>query len=186
MTDSFEKWFSSYLDQDESQVTMLLNDKTAIRFLITWSIFESDCFDGFVKFQQLNIYSKKIVNDKNFKRDRFIEALKYFHGRYQNLQAYNNLMYKQYSPKMEKIIKKDIGALTSSDEIFFLIAVVYRYRNNIFHGNKGVSSWLKFGVQIDFCRNIMQELISLAETAHIKESNFAREKLGLDALTCVG
>ena len=186
MTDSFDRWFASYLDQDELQVARLLKDRTATRFLITWSIFESDCFGGFVQFKQINDYSKTIVEKSDFKRERFAEALRYFHNRYQEPQLYKNLMHKQKSPELKQILEKDIGVLTPSEEIFFLVAVVYRYRNNIFHGNKGVSSWLKFREQIDLCRNIMQELIDIAETTHNKAINFAREKLGPDALMRAG
>ncbi|GMQ99525.1 MAG: hypothetical protein BMS9Abin18_0343 [Zetaproteobacteria bacterium] len=186
MTDSFDRWFASYLKQDEKQVATLLRDRTAIQFLITWSIFESDCFNGSMSFGKINDYSKKIMSNPDYERDRFIEALKYFHGRYQKPELYKNLMYKQKSPELGLILEKGIGELTPSEEIFFLIAVVYRYRNNIFHGNKGVSSWLKFQEQINYCRIIMQELIDIAETAHNKALNYAYEKSGSDALTHTG
>ena len=175
MTDTFDRWFASYLHHDELQVARLLKDKTATRFLITWSIFESDCFSGFVQFKEINDYSNKIIVNSKFKREKFVEFLRYFHNRYQDPQLYENLMHTQKSAEVKQILKKDMSVLTHSEEIFFLVTVVYRYRNNIFHGNKGVSSWLKFREQIDLCRNIMQELINIADTAHDKALSYARE-----------
>ena len=46
-----------------------------------------------------------------------------------------------------------------------LLVVVYRFRNNIFHGNKGVDSWLQYRPQIEKCTNVMQHLITLRATA---------------------
>lgn len=162
MTDSFERWLASYLCQEESQVATLLNNRTATRFLIAWSIFESDCFDRFFQFKNLNDYSKKVVETSGCQRESFADALRHFHARYQEPRRYNNLMHEQKSPELKQILEKHVETLTPSEGIFLLVAVIYRYRNNIFHGNKGVSSWLQFRKQIDWCTKIMQELIDIS------------------------
>lgn len=43
----FARWFAELLGQSELEVERLLRDRTAIQFLITWSLFESKCFDGY-------------------------------------------------------------------------------------------------------------------------------------------
>ena len=49
--------------------------------------------------------------------------------------------------------------------VFFLTFVVYRFRNNIFHGNKRVDAWLRFQPQIQDCIRVMQIMISHAAAA---------------------
>jgi len=168
---TFEQWFASYLEQDESEVTRLLKDETAKRFLIAWSIFESKCFDGFVKVESFDNYVQKIVSSTVIDCKSFTDILAHFHSRYQDVKLYNNLMHKQKSNKLQKILTKDISNLKLDEVIFFLVFVVYRYRNNIFHGNKGVESWLQFKPHIERCIRIMQILIDTAKKSHNKALN---------------
>jgi len=78
--------------------------------------------------------------------------------------------------KFKKILTKDISNLKPDEVIFFLVLVVYRYRNNIFHGNKGVESWLQFKDQIEYCIRIMQILIDTAKKSHNKALNCTLKK----------
>ena len=64
---------------------------------------------------------------------------------------------------MPALIKKSFTELSTADKLFFLVFVVYRYRNNIFHGNKGVQSWLQYRDQIRRCTQVMQALVTHAE-----------------------
>lgn len=41
--------------------------------------------------------------------------------------------------------------------------IVYRYRNNMFHGNKGLESWLQFEEQIKDCITVMKKLTVLPD-----------------------
>ncbi len=45
----------------------------------------------------------------------------------------------------------------------FALCIIIRYRNNMFHGNKGVSSWLAYRQQINDCTCLMQHFISKNE-----------------------
>ena len=47
--------------------------------------------------------------------------------------------------------------------MYSVVVVVYRFRNNMFHGNKGVASWLRYREQIALCVLAMQEFIAHAE-----------------------
>jgi len=86
-------------------------------------------------------------------------------------------MWKQKSPKLKAILSKDFEVLSADEIAFFTIFVVYRYRNNIFHGNKGVASWLKFQDQIKLCIKVMQTLISFV----VEELKKAAEQGDADA-----
>jgi hypothetical protein len=64
--------------------TDLLYDQTAVRFLISWSIFESDCCGGFLKFDDIpNAANKAICSDPNLPKV-LDETLLNFHHRYQD------------------------------------------------------------------------------------------------------
>ena len=135
--DSFDQWFAKYLGQDAYEVTRLLNDKTATRFLIAWSIFESCCFGGFAKVEKFEAFVSDFFSAKGFKPSEIRDAANQFHKRYQDKELYGNLMWEQKSPKLKAILSKDFEVLSADEIAFFTIFVVYRYRNNIFHGNKG-------------------------------------------------
>jgi hypothetical protein len=160
---TFDQWFAHYLKQDELQVKQLLEDQTAIRFLIAWSLLESKCFDGFVKMGKLSHFAKKISEMCNFECLALQEPAKNFHSRYQNKQYYRNLMYKKESMEMREILDKDFDELSRHELTHMLLIIIYRFRNNIFHGNKGVQSWLGYKEQINLCVEVMQSLISAKE-----------------------
>jgi formylglycine-generating enzyme required for sulfatase activity len=159
---TFEKWFAGYLKQDLKQVELFLRDETATRFLIVWSLFESHCFDGFTQVKKFWAFSKRVTESPNFYGENFLETGKYFYSRYQNRQRYKNLMHKQTSKELDEILSKGFDNLNPCELVFFLLFVVYRFRNNIFHGNKGVQSWLHYKEQITLCLTIMQPLISFS------------------------
>ncbi|UCE48372.1 MAG: hypothetical protein JSW47_22595 [Phycisphaerales bacterium] len=161
VTLAFDQWFAKYLKQDPVEVKRLLNDKTATRFLIAWSLFESRCFEGFVKVDKFSEFANRVKDNDAFQKEDLLESGRHFHRRYQDKDRYNNLMHKQKNAKLESILSKQFDALSYYELVFMLLFVVYRYRNNIFHGNKGVESWLKYKEQINFCLRVMQSLISL-------------------------
>ena len=167
---TFDQWLAGYLQQDAVQVEHLLKDSTVTRFLIAWSLFESNCFDGFLKVSTFEKFSEKFVTTPGFSKENFLEAVAHFHIRYyKDSKHYKRLMHGQTSFAMSVILDKKLVELRESDMIFMLVFVVYRFRNNIFHGNKGVASWLEYEEQINWCLTVMQSLISLSSFKNNKE-----------------
>ena len=162
----FDQWLADYLEQDQHKVEHLLSDKTVTRFLIAWSLLESRYFEGFGYDKILSEFATKVTEDDAFQDKDFLELERYFHGRYQNKCCYKNLMHKQSSEKLKGILSTKFDTLSDYQRIFMLLFVVYRFRCNIFHGNKGVGSWLKYKEQIGFCLRVMQSLISLTQPIH--------------------
>ena len=158
--DNFDQWFANYSKQDASEVARLLNDKTAFRFLITWSLFETSCFDREAKVGKFEAFARNLVSTKWFQSGELSDAAIHFHERYQDKKLYCNLMHQKEPHQLDSILSKDFESLSADEIVFFVIFVVFRFRNNIFHGNKGVGSWLKFQVQIKLCIKVMQTLIT--------------------------
>lgn len=161
MSQLFATWLSQLFRQSEHQVNRLLEDESALHFLITWSLFESKCFEGFLKAESIAAYAKKESATLNLSDIRGIGA--HFHERYQNSRLFQNLMHKQKNERLLSLLKESYADFTPEDVIFFLTFIIYRYRNNIFHGNKGVESWLQYREQIQLCIQAMQVMISHAE-----------------------
>lgn len=158
----FDTWFANYLEQSQVQVEHLLRDKTAVRFLIAWSLLETSCFHGFAKGKELKKHCSRIVDSEGFYSFSLTPILNHFHARYQDEKLYANLMHGNSHPDIKSLLDHSVNSLSSVDRLFFLASVVYRYRNNIFHGSKGVGSWLKFKLQIEHCIKVMQVLITHA------------------------
>ena len=68
-------------------------------------------------------------------------------------------MHNDHFALADSVIKKSIDELNNEQKLSFLIYVVYRYRNNMFHGNKKLDSWLFYKNQINYCIQIMISLI---------------------------
>jgi len=158
----FDAWFADYLGQSPMQVERLLRDKTAVRFLIAWSLLETACFHGFAKGRDLEEHCRRISDDEQFTPLFLMPIVEHFHERYQNKNLHANLMHGNSHPNIEPLLDRSVDSLSNIEKVYFLVSVVYRYRNNIFHGSKGVESWLKFKPQIEQCTQVMQALITHA------------------------
>lgn len=156
---TFQSWLAEHWKTDSGAVSQILADPLAVHFLISWSIFESGFFVGREQFSaKIEAFAKSYPKDSE--NEQLLEAAKHFHERYQDRTLYDSLMHTQKCKKLELLIhQKEFDELNSEENIFLLVWVVFRYRNNIFHGNKGVQSWLKYQVQIEFCVSTMQSMI---------------------------
>lgn len=161
MGKSFASWLAAYLESNESDVEKLLRDLTATEFLISWSIFESECFGGFCRTSDLDGFSKRMsaLSKENIVEVK--EYVDYFHLRYQNIRKCNNLLHNQTADNFKKILAKERNELTNTESTFLILFVIYRFRNNIFHGNKGVPLWLTYKKQIHMCSKIMHYFVNL-------------------------
>ena len=90
-------------------------------------------------------------------------ALKHFHQRYQDQELYRHLMHGQVSKKMDTLLRQSPGSFSDQVKIFFLAIVPYRFRNNMFHGNKDVHSWLAYTDQIRHCTVSVGHFVTHAE-----------------------
>lgn len=169
--DTFDQWLADYLQQDLYQVERLLSDKTVTRFLIAWSLLESRYFEGFGYDKILSEFATKVTEDDAFQDKDFLELGRYFRDRYQDEKRYKNLMHEKSSEEFDGILSEKSDTLSDYQLIFMLLFVVYRFRCNIFHGNKGVESWLKYKKQIGFCLRVMQSLMSLTTDIRLRKND---------------
>lgn len=160
---SFNEWFASLLGQRQHQVERLLDDRTAIHFLIAWSLFESKCFGGYVLTSKFDSYVSDTIKS-GFKVSTMIANVEHFHARYQDKERFKHLMHTQTSKRLSEALSLPVGDLSTEECLYLLVFVAYRFRNNIFHGNKGVDTWLGYSDQIRRCTELLQACVSHAET----------------------
>lgn len=166
----FQQWLAEILGEDEDEVGRLLSDESGLHFLLTWSLFESKCFHESLKAEGLRKFADRIVDDEDFDIGALAAATKHFHQRYQDAERFRNLIHRKSLKKlnpdetlMSNLLKKDIAALSEAESVFLVAFTTYRFRNNIFHGNKGVRSWLNFKTEIGLCISALQSFVSHAE-----------------------
>ena len=158
MDNQFLVWLSGFLNTSEKEAQKLLENELSRYFLIVWSIYEAKCFNGFVQIKKMKQFVDKI--EKSIDPKIINDDAKYFHKRYGDKEKYRHLIYKGDNSKFREIINKKYSDLTVNEKIYLLAFVTYRYRNNIFHGSKGIESWLRFDEQIKKCIQILQIFIS--------------------------
>jgi hypothetical protein len=165
---SFANWLAAMLKEPELQVDRVLRDETALHFLIAWSLFESKCFKNELFAGRLRAFAERLPRE-GFAVEYLSGPLAHFHERYQVRQRLDNLLHHDKTSQevldhFKRCLESPASALTATDQIFFVAFVVYRFRNNMFHGNKGVRSWLQFRPQVQLCTFAMQQFVAHDES----------------------
>ncbi len=158
----FDRWYASYLGQDEKEVAVLLQDRLSVYFLLAASILESTCFAGKLSADRIHPYAQSADALTILETPGTTNAAEFFHNHYRNEANYRELMHEEKSAEFKKLIDTDYKSLTKADVVFLLLFVAYRFRHNMFNGGDGVRTWLQRHFEIELCTLVMQALISAA------------------------
>jgi hypothetical protein len=163
----FASWLADVLQGCKSDVDRLLEDETALHFLIAWSLFESKCFSGFVRANCLSSFAEKAVRE-GFSPLKVNGQLEHFRDRYRDKKKLAHLLHDEKKDipvvkEFKRCLDSQPANLPERDRVFSVLFVIYRFRNNMFHGNKGVESWLLYREQIGLCTGAMQEFVAHAQ-----------------------
>ncbi len=63
---NFHQWLSSIVGRNESEIEKLLDAKTDVHFLITLSIFEGRCFNGYMQIPDIEPRTKYFIENGNY------------------------------------------------------------------------------------------------------------------------
>ena len=149
---------SKILDVREEEINKSISNVDIIHFLLVWSNFETLIFDKYCRQSSIFDLNNSSFND-SLQDDLGLYEL-YFIDRYKkdpikfvtlgpenrNHSQVRNYIYKSNS--CEKCTR-----------LHFLVYIVFRYRNNIFHGNKGSLEWFLYEEPIQKCTEIMLLLL---------------------------
>ena len=155
------EWLANFYETDTRNITSLLDCQVATTYLLIWPVMEQNLFSGFMKQDKIAETATRYTlyySEMNIEED-----VKYFYDRYQNRRFFRNLKHGSYHTEVDDILKKRYNVLSPTEKLHLMIFVVYRYRNNIFHGSKGINSWLQFSEQIEKCISFMMKIVDCHE-----------------------
>lgn len=168
--DDVHKWLAGHFETDIGYINSVMKDERATYFLIIWSIFERKCFDGFMKKSQIETFVEKNLTLLNPEKIGIKKSIEHFHNRYrqthdkyhlQNEERYKVLKHDcDFKPSNEAVCCK-YEDLNDKQKLNFVIYVIYRFRNNIFHGNKEFLSWIKYPDEMKCCIDTMTKIIDI-------------------------
>lgn len=163
-------WLAKHLKTDDQTIKKILIGSNARLFLLVWPVFEQEIFNG-----NITLYSgsgkpksekKALITAVEEFKDYYSElniddVARYLHSRYQDQGKYNRLKHDSDYSRVGDILKTPYNKIKNDQKLEMLFYVVYRYRNNIFHGNKELIHWDDFEEQIRFCLEFMMKIISI-------------------------
>jgi hypothetical protein len=171
--DSFKLKFDAWLikttqpDAKPEEVKMVAQHQMGLQFLIAWSLFERKYFTCDANGKTIKAFAKKQCVQKCFPE---IEAhWNHFYARYSHKEkgtdyiaalfpdigergAKNKKDAEKFREDLESLAKKP----SEANKTELMARVIFRYRNNIFHGVKTPYTWGNYEKQIKRCiRTIM-------------------------------
>ena len=176
------KWLAMNIDPDktsnEEEIKDMLRNQVAVSYLLIWPILEQRHFSGFMKVGQ--------IRDASFQLYRYYSELspdldyivEHFFHRYNISKNENNPCLKRLQPEHEindyyknLLRKKSYNEVLPREKISLLLFVIYRYRNNIFHGSKSIDKWINYSEQINYCLIGMMKIADCMKRHNIVITN---------------
>jgi hypothetical protein len=159
MEEEVKNWLARYFETKDSEIEKMIKSDSATSFLMIWSLFESKCFNGTFTVRKIEPFATD--QKKNYTKLSVEEPVRYFYDRYQDKEKFRQLIFKGNANIYKKTLEMSYESISIEDKLSFIIFVVSRYRNNIFHGNKGLQSWLKYDEQIKKCIMVMISILDV-------------------------
>ena len=179
---STREWLAIKLDTEKiretnkSQINELYKTTLGLDFLLVWTIFEKRLL---IKNRDMHNYTSQDrihESSRNLNyilNDEMRGILEEFIRRFKDKVKLGQLCAKKNkckgscygnSCKMYKLVSRyDLSGNTEytiEEKKYILMYIVNRYRNNMFHGGKGIGDWVsKYGKQINNCIKIMKWLV---------------------------
>lgn len=162
-------------EEKHNFVSGMLTNAIATNFLLVWPIMEQKLFDGFLTKGQLEPKAAEWAS--SFPGLNMEQATRHFHNRYQDAEKYELLRKNPKSKNADKvekcqhmndILEKSYTELANEEKLFILLYVTYRFRNNIFHGNKIIDNWAESEAEINYCIQFMMNIVSAC--AHLNSN----------------
>ena len=164
-----KNWLAKHYNTSIQHIDNLLKDEKATSYLLIWSVFEQEIFDGYMRIKDIKSVSVEFAKYSSVLGvDNIAEK---FHIRYQNHNNYKHLIHDQDYAYFKAIIDKSFADISQIEILEMLFFIVYRYRNNIFHGNKKVLAWTQYTEQIEDCLAFITKILDLNEKETIIKRN---------------
>ncbi len=158
-------WLSSYLQTpiNRDEIQQVLN------FCLMWNLFESKVFDCSADPNKIKDAVANLSSDKKLHVTAFENSLEYFRSRYfangQESQRYADLKFR--ANDSEPLVRNVLDGSSSepTEVIQCLLLVVWRLRNNLFHGMKGLSHLTGQNENFEHANNVLARFLEIHSPA---------------------
>ena len=176
-------WLSDKFDYSNELLSKTFKNEMATVFLFIWPIIELKLFHGVMSHSNIKEISYKC---KNLIQDSKLDSVaRHFFNRYKNdIKKYNELVNPKTPSdqqqdhdwiKVRRLLSNSYDKLSKFEKLIFMIFVVYRYRNNIFHGTKSLHEWNNYSTEIQSCIEFMIMIGNCIEKENIYDSRIFTE-----------
>jgi hypothetical protein len=154
-------WLKSYFPYasiDEKNMPSVLH------FCLMWSLFESRVCDRHASPGKMKSFTKELNSTKSLKHEVFDPYLLYFQERYlcngKTNDRFDKLRIREdYREHVESVLKKE--ETKSVTIILALLIIVYRLRNNLFHGEKPVITLHDQNINFNVANSLLAKILDL-------------------------
>src|SRR5882724_8314364 len=115
-----------------------------------------ECFTDYRISGHLEDFAKRLIKE-SFQCATISGAAKHFHERYKDKKRRKSLMQNEKAllKRTTELLDTPLAKLQPDDIVFLVAAVVYRFRNNIFYGKKGIPFWPEYKPELAHCTEAM-------------------------------
>ncbi len=163
------KWLAKQFKTREDDLSRTLRYENATVYLLIWPVMEQKLFSGFLTIDYFGPVSdmlKDYYEEMNV--DHIVLA---FYKHFQIKDNLKGIVNKKTPKRFLNILKAEFDDLSCEDRIFLMMFTVYRYRNNIFHGNKKIEEWPKYHKQINDCTEFMMRLVDTFQKKRVSKDD---------------
>jgi hypothetical protein len=158
---------SSHLNCEEGHIKTVLKHENAVIFFMLWASVESKHFLTRANFDLLKAFSKEHHESFYNLNIKSIEStFDYFFNRYQNDVLRQNLLNcnGRSNGKLDIFFAETIAKPNTNEyeKVLFILCVVFRFRNNIFHGVKEFKKWSDYSEPIGHCNAVLSQLLNFS------------------------
>lgn len=154
---NIEQWLAKQNNCNIKNIQEVYSSEIGIDFLLVWSLYENKCFGFELTPNKFDHFSNK---NQNIAGNLEAEIL-HFYNRYKNKgDKFKNLnLAASHKKKIIQIID-NFDNETPANKVAFLIYIIHRFRNNMFHGTKLINTWFsEYKTEINYCITAMQKLV---------------------------
>lgn len=149
-----KKWIQEAVERNFQDSGLIYPSETGMEFLMVWSLFESRCFGG-----DLNREKISTISDDYFDNSKALNQIfTHFHQRYQDKDKLNTLLNDDSSTWAEDLLRHAENNISNVDKTKFILYVIQRYKEYIYHDNKSTSKWADYNQEITHCITAMKDI----------------------------
>lgn len=158
-------WISEHSGQTTDEIMRIVKNEHLYKFLLAWSVMERVAFSR--NCSHSNIRESASLLGNHYKELDCEAIFKHFFDRYQDKQKLINLNGNSNRGNLFSdicnILRSNQSEIGDAEKLLLLLYIAYRFRNNIFHGNKEVEDWLMSQTEINMCTRFIMKYTDISK-----------------------